>query len=175
MSDHLTAAERIDYLHRELDETTDARVQLHLTDCEFCRTEAEYEARLTDLIRACAAQEERELPSEVKAGIWQIIHSQRRPSFISLPGFLRPAISLPLATAAALALWFLLPFSHLAPATVKIDARYFLRAHASDVARGSFSERLVPVNFESVSQAEHRLIRTALLQAVVTDPFDTER
>lgn len=127
---HLTNDLIIDYMHGELEPGQDAEVYEHMESCEECRKAYDAELAITDLLRAQAREEERELPSLVKAQIWSRVRSER-PSFSSrVAQWLRPAVALPVAAALALAAYF--GTSYLGgPGVPSIEAGYYLQDHAA--------------------------------------------
>jgi len=141
MTEHLNNQLLIDYMHAGLDTEQDARVYAHLEACHDCRAEYDAELALTDLLRNYAASDTRELPSSVKAEIWERIRAARPSPWGSWANWLRPAVSLPVAAALALAAYF--GTSYLAPrGTAPIDASYYLQDHAALDSTVPFSDRV---------------------------------
>lgn len=140
MTEHLSNQLLIDYMHAGLAPEQDAHVYAHLEACPACRAEYDAELALTDLLRSYAAADSRELPSSVKAEIWERIRAARPSPWGAWANWLRPAVSLPVAAALALAAYF--GTSYLAPpGTAPIDAAYYLQDHAALDSMVPFSDR----------------------------------
>ena len=93
MTEHLANPLLIDYMHAGLTPEEDARVYAHLEACPACRAEYDAELALTDLLRAYALSETRELPPMLKADLWERIRAARPSPLQTLAGWLRPAPS----------------------------------------------------------------------------------
>ncbi len=140
MTEHLNNQILIDYMHAGLGPEEDARVYAHLEACSGCRAEYDAELALTDLVRSFAASDTRELPSSVKAEIWERIRAARPSPWGTWANWLRPAVSLPVAAALALAAYF--GTSYLGPhGAAPIDAGYYLQDHAALQSTVPFSDR----------------------------------
>jgi len=141
MTDHLTSAFLIDYLRGELPPEDDALAHAHLDACAACRSEYEAEASLGEMLRAAAAREELEFPSQISAAIWQEVrNAQPRPLARWLALF-RPAIALPVAAVLAAGIFFASPLVHVGNAAPKIAATYYLEVHAAQEAQNPLAER----------------------------------
>jgi anti-sigma factor RsiW len=139
MNDHLTTETLIDFLHGELPAAEDARAHAHLAVCSVCRAERELEALVGESLRAAAASEERAMPSLVSAAVWQRIRDARPGPFARLAAVLRPVVAVPVAAALVLGALFASPLIHSAAAP-KIDATYYLQAHAAQAGLTPLSE-----------------------------------
>ena len=140
MTEHLNNHILIDYMHAGLSPEEDAHVYAHLEACPGCRAEYDAELALTDLVRSFAAADTRELPSSVKAEIWERIRAARPSPWGAWASWLRPAVSLPVAAALALAAYF--GTSYLGPHGIApIDAGYYLQDHAALDSTVPFSDR----------------------------------
>jgi anti-sigma factor (TIGR02949 family) len=138
---HLTVERLVDYLHGELSPQEDAAVHAHLAECRECSEARDAETSLSELLRAHARTEERELPAGVVARIWDAIDNARAPSpWQRLLAAMRPAIALPAAAALALALYFARTLPHGMLGTPKIDAAYYVENHAALTATTPFAE-----------------------------------
>jgi predicted anti-sigma-YlaC factor YlaD len=139
---HLTIDTLIDYIHRELDIVDDAGVHAHLQTCGVCRSEYERETRLSELLKGSAADAP-DLPSIVKAKIWQEVRAERQPTFARIAALFRPAIAIPLVAALASILYFSGPFVN-RPANVRtVDANYYFEQHAAEAIGNPLGERSV--------------------------------
>jgi anti-sigma factor RsiW len=141
MTEHLNTPLLIDYLRRELPPEDDALVHGHLEKCPACRREYEVEVSLSDALKAAAAREELEFPSLVAARVWEEIRNARPSPIAQIAAFFRPVITVPLVAAAALVtLFFAMPFGPHG-LTPKINAAYYLEAHAALQAQNPLDER----------------------------------
>ncbi|HEV7178633.1 MAG TPA: hypothetical protein VGN11_02080, partial [Candidatus Baltobacteraceae bacterium] len=123
-------------------------------------------------LRLHAKATERELPIGVVNSIWDAIDVPAQPSFLERArSWMRPAISLPLAAAAALVLYFGV-VAHQTPAQVAIDAGYYLDDHAALTSTVPFGEgNAVPVQLEndqSTNGAQTVAVQTVLTMANVS-------
>jgi hypothetical protein len=114
----------------------------------------ELEATLTEALRAAAKAEEREMPSLVNAAVWDRIRSAQPGPMARFAAWLRPAYALPIAAAIVAGGFFASPLAH--PSSPKIDASYYLEAHAADTSTTPLSER------SSALVLETSMITTAL-------------
>lgn len=140
MTEHLNNQTLIDYMHAGLAPEQDARVYAHIEACPDCRGEYDAELAMTDMLRAYAVADERELPSSVKAEIWDRIRSAHPSPLSGLAAWFRPAIALPVAAVLAAGIYF--GTAYLTPhAPVSIDAGYYLQDHAALDSTVPFSDR----------------------------------
>lgn len=152
MTEHLNNAILIDYMHAALAPEQDAEVFAHLEACKDCRAAYDSELALTDMLRTFAAADQRELPSSVKAEIWERIRSARPSAVTNLTNWFRPAIALPVAAALAVAVYF--GTSYLGPQrTASIDAAYYLQDHAALDSTVPFSDRVTANSADLESNA----------------------
>ncbi len=139
---HLNIETLIDYIHSELDVVDDASVHAHLQACGSCRLEYERETRLSEMLRE-TAREPLDLPSTVKARIWQQVRIENRPMFGRFLSFFRPAIAIPVAAALASILYFSGPYGNRAPNAPTVDANYYFEQHAAEAIGNPLGERSV--------------------------------
>jgi anti-sigma factor RsiW len=152
MMQHLTNDQLLDYVHGELTPADDASVYAHIEQCEPCRAEYESEVALGEMLRAHAAREERELPSAVKAEIWERVRSGKPSAWSRAFGWMRPAIAVPVAAAIAVAAYF--GTTHLGPqGAPAIEAAYYLQDHAAMNSTIPFSDHTSanPVDLEAAA------------------------
>jgi len=140
MNDHLSPERLIDFLHGELAPAEDALTHAHLQACAACRAEHDAEASLTTFLRSAAAAGELEMPSLVKAAVWQRIREAQPGPFARLASWLRPAIAVPAAALLIVGAYFASPLAHPAAAPT-IDANYYFEMHAAQSSHTSLSER----------------------------------
>ncbi len=139
MMPHLNNDTLIDYMHGALSPQEDAAVYAHIEHCDACRSEFEAEAAITEGLRAYAAARERDLPSSVKAEIWDRVRSGR-PNRWSAAQWFRPAVAFPAMAAVALAAY--LGVAYLGPhGAPSIEAAYYLRDHDDMNSTMPFSDR----------------------------------
>lgn len=151
MTTHYDRDTLIDYLHRELSPEIDARVFTHLEACGTCAAAYDEEASLGELLRSAARSDERELPSLVKARVWDAVRNER-PSWRErvIAGWI-PRLALPVAAAAALALYFGLPGAHPSqPVTpAGITAAFYLDEHGAAAQTAPLGPGLAPAVYGS--------------------------
>lgn len=140
MTEHLANEKLIDYMHGGLAPEEDARVYAHLESCPACRSDYDAELALTEMLRTYALHESRDLPSSVKAEIWDRIRTARPSAVSRLTEWLRPAVALPMAAAIALAAYFGTAYLGPRPAAA-IDAAYYLQDHESLNSTVPFGDR----------------------------------
>lgn len=148
---HPSTEKLIDYIHRELSPEDDASILLHVEACEECRLRYETEARLSEALRMHARLDERELPQGVVNSIWAAIDADPEPSFAEkLRAWFRPAVAVPIAAVAALAIYFGVTTTHRAGEMPTIDAAYYLDDHAALTSTVPFGEgNAVPSQLEN--------------------------
>ena len=142
MMKHLNNDYLIDYLHGQLPPEEDALAHAHLEACTACRADYDAEAALSEALRSAAAAEELEFPSLISAHVWEQVR-QARPGWASrLAGFFRPAIAVPVAAVAVVALYLATPLGHNAAGPAKhVSASYYLEQHAAQQAQNPLGER----------------------------------
>lgn len=140
MNQHITTETIVDYLHGALSPNEDAAVHAHLDACADCRSEYDAEAAMTEVLRAHAAQNEREFPATLKAEIWSRVRSAQPSAWSRLAGWFKPALAVPAAAAIAAAVYFGAGFNggHGAPS---IEAAYYLQDHAALNSTVPFNDR----------------------------------
>ena len=142
---HPSIEQIVDYLHGELSPADDAAMHLHFAECRSCEQRRSEEVALTELLRAHARAEERELPQGVAAAIYQ--QTQRRsnsPLVERLRAGLRPIYFVPAAVAAAVALYIGFGTRHSQPTMTAIDPAYYVQEHAAVAATAPFAEDAPP-------------------------------
>jgi predicted anti-sigma-YlaC factor YlaD len=174
MMQHPTNDILLDYVHGELAPPDDAAVFAHIEQCEPCRAEYQAEVALGEMLRAHAAAQERELPSSVKADIWERVRAGK-PSFWSRTSeWLRPAIAIPVAAALALGAYF--GTSYIGPqGAPKIEASYYLQDHAAMNNTIPFSDHTStnPVDLEQAAAIDTQ--QTAVNVDAATYTADANR
>ena len=156
MMQHLTNDQLIDYVHGALAPAEDATVLSHLESCTQCADEYATEVRVSEILREHAAREEREMPSTIKANIWQLIR-QAQPSYGSrLRAWLRPVYLVPPAAVIAVAAIFGPTYLGHHEAPLLIDAAYYLQDHAAMNGSIPFGDRseAAPAEFQSNVSAD---------------------
>lgn len=138
---HPNIEELVDYAHGELSAPQDAVVHAHLATCAGCAELQAQEASLTDLLRVHARAQERELPESVIANIREAVARKRNDTvWERLSTAFLPALALPVAAAAAVALYLGVRGSHATPPATTIDASYYVESHAAMASTAPFSE-----------------------------------
>ena len=142
MMEHLNNDFLIDYLHGQLPPEDDALAHAHLESCASCRGEYEAEAALGEALRSTARAEELEFPSMIAAEIWQQVRDARPSLASQLASLFRPAIAVPVAAVAVVALYFAAPLAQYAGTPAKhVSANYYLEEHAAQQAQNPLGER----------------------------------
>jgi len=152
---HPSIEQIVDHLRRELPASDDAAVQTHLAGCVLCQERRNEEVALTQALRAYAAARERDLPQSVAAGIRNA--AAQRESAES-GGFLRrlfrPAFVLPVAAAAAIAIYFGLNGRHYPAQSTAVEASFYVDNHAAAAAAVPFSDgEPIPATLTSSDEA----------------------
>jgi anti-sigma factor RsiW len=128
---HYTSSDLIDYLHGELAAADDAHVYAHLAACVDCRSLADDEAMLVESLRAATHDVELELPSLVKARVWEAIRDERPSLVARLRAALNPFIAVPAVIALAALVVIGIPVMHASTvAPPSVAASYYLDEHA---------------------------------------------
>jgi anti-sigma factor RsiW len=140
MNQHLNADLLVDFVRGELAPQDDALAHAHLQTCPICRGEYELEVSLTEALRAAARAEELEMPSTIKAEIWQQIRAAQPGPLARLAAFWRPALALPALALLLVAGWFASPYAPHGSVAPTIDASYYLEAHAAQTSQTPLSE-----------------------------------
>jgi len=137
---HPTPEQIVDYVYGELPAPQDAAVHAHLAGCSPCAHAYEAEAALTELLRAQARSEERELPYRVIVGVREAVgNAPARAAWERIRSAFRPLVLIPALAALAVALY--LGMGARRPAAVTpIDAAYYVDNHAALTATAPFSE-----------------------------------
>jgi predicted anti-sigma-YlaC factor YlaD len=137
---HLSPDLLVDYLHGELAPEDDALAHAHLSSCSACRGERDLEASLLEALRESVRSSEQEMPSLIKAAIWEQIRQAKPSPMRVLASWLRPALVVPALAILLVGGWFASPYGH--PGTAPtIDAMYYLEAHAAQTAGTPLSEQ----------------------------------
>jgi anti-sigma factor RsiW len=143
---HPSIDQIVDYLHGELAPADDAAMHAHLAGCPSCDRRRADEAAITEMLRAHARAQERELPAPVAAKIRSRIANPALPSgWERLRRALRPIYLVPAAAAiaAAIALYAFVgrPVTN---APIAIDASYYVENHAAMAAAAPFAADAPP-------------------------------
>ena len=140
MMDHLNTDFLIDYLHGQLPPEDDALAHAHLETCPSCRAEYDAEAALSEILRSAAKAEELEFSSLISARVWEQVSNARPGWAATLASFFRPAVAVPAAAIAVVALVFAAPAIHGGSAQ-QVPVTYYLEAHAAQQAENPLGER----------------------------------
>lgn len=155
MMQHPTSDILLDYVHGELSDADDASVYAHIEQCQSCRSAHEAEVALGEMLRAQARREERELPSSVKAEIWQRVRAGKPSAWQRARSWLHPGVAIPAAAALALAAYF--GSSYLGPhGAPTIAASYYLQDHAAMNRTVPFNDRnsVNPIDLEQAAAVD---------------------
>jgi anti-sigma factor RsiW len=141
---HPSTERIIDYLHGELPAPEDAAIHAHLADCPSCEYRRAEELTITEVLRAHAQANERELPASVVAKIHEAIERRPSPARNPFRVAFRPVFFLPAAAAIVIALYFGFGLRHSAPTVTAVNPDYYVGAHAAVAATAPFAEDAVP-------------------------------
>lgn len=128
---HPTSEEIVDYLHGELSPARDAAIHAHLAGCSECCEVRESELSLTEMLRAYARADERDLPSGVVATIRGRVQYKPPSLWEQLSAAFRPAVAVPIAIAIAAFIYFGFRLAHGPAVASTIDASYYVQSHAA--------------------------------------------
>ena len=101
MTTHYDRETLIDYLHGALTPQADATVFAHLQACAPCNAVYDEEAALGEALRTAARAEELELPSLVKARVWDAVRHETPSWAQRLRTSWGPRIAVPVAALVA--------------------------------------------------------------------------
>ncbi len=131
----------VDYVHRQLDDVTDAGVYTHLHECAACMQAHREELALGEALRAAFAPE-RALPTSVIAGVRMAMHADEQPSFVArLRAFLRPQLAVPLAVVVMIGGASVVRYDHTSAPAPQLSTNYFLREHVAQTMSSPSSDR----------------------------------
>lgn len=151
MTTHYDRETLIDYLHGELDPGSDAAVLAHLEACAACSAVHDEEASLGEALRGAARAGELELPSMVKARVWDAVrHAQ--PSWLDRLRAWGPRVAVPVAAAIALGAYLGAPVWRNPGQPAGIEAGYFLDEHNAELQQNPFGPGANPAIYASDAQ-----------------------
>jgi anti-sigma factor RsiW len=138
---HLSTDLLVDYLHGELAPEDDALAHAHLSSCAACRRERDLEASLSEALRTTAHAEEQEMPSLIKAAIWEQIRQAQPGPLRRIAAWFRPAFAVPAVAILLIGGWFASPYGHPTGTAPTINAMYYLQTHEAQSANAPLSEQ----------------------------------
>ena len=150
MTQHYERESLIDYLHGALTPQADAAVFAHLEACGACNALYDEEASLGELLRSAARSEELELPSLVKARVWDAVRHETPSWAQRLRTSWGPRIAVPVAAALAIAAYLGPNLRQQQPAGV--SASYFLDEHSAQAQQNPFGPGASPAVYTSETQ-----------------------
>jgi anti-sigma factor RsiW len=132
----------VDYVHRQLDDVTDAGVFTHLHECAECMRAHREELALGEALRAAFAPD-RAMPTSVIAGVRMAMHAEERPSLITqLRAFLRPQFAVPLAVLVMIGGAGILRHDQTAKIPPEFSTNYYLREHVAQTMGSPANDRV---------------------------------
>jgi predicted anti-sigma-YlaC factor YlaD len=152
MNTHYDRETLTDYLHGALTPQADAAVFAHLQSCTDCSGLYDEEAALGEALRAAARAEELELPSLVKARIWDAVRHESPSWAQRLRASWGPRIALPVAAAVALIMYLGPVVQHPRPVAAGLNASYFLDEHNAEAQQNPFGPGASPTVYTSDAQ-----------------------
>ena len=131
----------VDYVHRQLDDVTDAGVFTHLHECAACMQAHREELALVEALRA-AFTPERALPTSVLAGVRMAMHADEQPSLVMrLRAFLRPQLAVPLAVVLMIGGASVVRYDRTNNPPPQFSTNYYLREHVAQTMSSPSSDR----------------------------------
>ncbi|MDQ6924629.1 MAG: zf-HC2 domain-containing protein [Candidatus Eremiobacteraeota bacterium] len=161
MTTHYDRETLIDYLHGALTPQADAAVFAHLTSCSGCNALYDEEAALGELLRNAARSEELELPSLVKARVWDALRHETPSWAQRLRTSWGPRIAVPVAAALAIAAYVVPGAWHTQPAVAGVNASYFLDEHNAQAQQNPFGPGASPAVYTTDAQDRGSAASTA--------------
>jgi anti-sigma factor RsiW len=149
MTTHYERETLIDYLHGALTPQADADVFAHLASCSTCNVLYDEEASLGELLRNAARAEELELPSLVKARVWDAVRHETPSWAQRLRTSWGPRIAVPVAAALAIAAYLGPAIRPSPPAAAGVNASYFLDEHNAQAQQNPFGPGASPAVYTS--------------------------
>jgi anti-sigma factor RsiW len=153
MNTHYDQDLLIDYLHGALEPATDAAVFTHLETCAECRAARDMELAIGDALRTAARSEALELPSMVKARVWEAVRGQKPTLLDRLRSPWGPAIAVPIAAAVALGAYFGTPVLRGGGTPPGIAASYYLDEHNAQATQNPLGPTVGPAVYTSDAAA----------------------
>jgi Putative zinc-finger len=131
----------VDYVHRQLDDVSDAAVFTHIHECAECMLAQREELALVEALRA-AFRPDRAMPTSVIAGVRMAMHADERPSLIAqLRAILRPQLAVPLAVLLMIGGAGVLRHDHTMATPPQFSTNYFLREHVAQTMSSPANDR----------------------------------
>ncbi|MEA2784410.1 MAG: hypothetical protein QOF71_514 [Candidatus Eremiobacteraeota bacterium] len=161
MTQHYERESLIDYLHGALTPQADAAVFAHLAACGACNALYDEEASLGEMLRNAAHAEELELPSLVKARVWDAVRHETPSWAQRLRVSWGPRIAVPVAAALAIAAYLGPTFRHPQPVAAGVNANYFLDEHNAQAQQNPFGPGASPAVYTSDTQDRGSATSTA--------------
>jgi anti-sigma factor RsiW len=152
MTTHYERETLIDYLHGALTPHADATVFAHLASCSTCNALYDEEASLGELLRNAALAEELELPSLVKARVWDAVRHETPSWAQRLRTSWGPRIAVPVAAALAIAAYLGPNLWHTQPVVAGVNASYFLDEHNAQAQQNPFGPGASPAVYSADAQ-----------------------
>jgi anti-sigma factor RsiW len=152
MTTHYDRETLIDYLHGALTPQADAGVFAHLASCRACNALYDEEASLGELLRTAARSEELELPSMVKARVWDAVRHETPSWAQRLRTSWGPRIAVPVFAALAIAAYLGPSFRHPQPVVAGVNASYFLDEHNAQAQQNPFGPGASPAVYTTETQ-----------------------
>jgi len=152
MTTHYDRETLIDYLHGALTPSADAGVFAHLESCAGCNALYDEEAALGEALRSAARAEELELPSLVKARVWDAVRHEGPSWAQRLRTSWGPRIALPVAAALAIAAYVGPHIRPAQPVVAGLNASYFLDEHNAQAQQNPFGPGSSPAVYTSEMQ-----------------------
>jgi predicted anti-sigma-YlaC factor YlaD len=148
MTPHYSSEILSDYVHGAVGTALDGAILAHLQGCGECRAVHDDEARLSEVLRAAALADERELPSMVRARVWDAVRRERPTLLDRLRSRWGPIVAVPVAATLALAAYVGTPVIQGSSAP-RVSASYFLDQHNAQTTQGPLGPSVTPAVYSA--------------------------
>lgn len=139
----------VDYLHGELSPAEDAAIYAHFATCPECEGKRAEEVAITDALRAYARSTEREMPPGLATRIRTTAVDRKPAAWQRLLLGFRPAMLVPVAAVAALAIYIGYDSWHRTAIATPIKAADYVNNHAAMAASAPFGDAAPPLTLTS--------------------------
>ncbi|MBV9439614.1 MAG: zf-HC2 domain-containing protein [Candidatus Eremiobacteraeota bacterium] len=149
MTTHYDRDTLIDYLHGALRERDDAAIFAHLETCADCMAVHDEEAAVGELLRSAARAAELEMPSVVKARVWDAVRHEQPTLVQRLRAMWAPALAVPVAAALVVAAYLGAPIVRQPSAAQAVSAAYLLDEHDAEAQQNPLGPGSSPAVYTS--------------------------
>jgi predicted anti-sigma-YlaC factor YlaD len=148
MTPHYSSDILSDYVHGAVSAALDRAIFVHLESCDACRSVRDEEASLGEVLRAAALLDERELPSMVRARVWDAVRRERPTLLGRLRSRWATALAVPVAACLALAAYIGTPMIA-GTSAPRVTASYYLDEHNAQTTESPLGPSVAPAVYSS--------------------------